>query len=72
VASTSEPHEPSRRRILEVAGLAGAGTNVGRAVLARETTARPSQPSFAFLQAREAAFVKAAAARVSPTTNRRS
>ena len=52
--------------MLEGAGLVGAGTILGQTLLAQETPAKPAQPAFAFLQGQEAAFVKAATARLIP------
>ena len=66
---TGEPHDPSRRRTLKRAGLVGAGRSPGQILPAREATAKPSQPASAFLQGQEAAFIKAATARMIPGGN---
>ena len=55
--------------MLEGAGLVGAGTILGQTLLAQETPAKPSQPASAFLQGQEAAFIKAATARMIPGGN---
>lgn len=52
--------------MLKGAGLVGAGTILGQSLLVQQTAAKPSQPAFAFLQAHEAAFVKAATERLIP------
>lgn len=64
--STRNLHEPSRRNLLKGAGLAGAGTLLGGAVSAQEQSTEPPSPIFAFLQPREAAFIRSATARLIP------
>jgi gluconate 2-dehydrogenase gamma chain len=66
MAPKHEPTNPSRRRVLKGAGLAGVGTVFGGAALSQTTEETLAPRSYAFLQPEEASFVQAATARLIP------
>jgi gluconate 2-dehydrogenase gamma chain len=56
-----KPHDPSRRRLFRAAGAAGVA-----AAVPLPGHAQPKRPAYSFFNAREAAFIEAAVARLIP------